>query len=42
MVLPLVQFIPELSLNLDPESGILGARGSQGHRGAEKRLRHRH
>ena len=27
MVLPLVQFIPELSLNLDPESGILGAGG---------------
>ena len=27
MVLPLIQFIPELSLNLDPESGILGAGG---------------
>ena len=27
MVLPLIQFIPELNLNLDPESGILGAGG---------------
>ncbi len=27
MVLPLVQFIPELNLNLEPESGILGAGG---------------
>ena len=42
MVLPLVQFIPELSLNLDPESGILGARGAKGHRSPERRLRYRH
>ena len=27
MVLPLVQFIPELNLNLEPESGVLGAGG---------------
>ena len=27
MVLPLIQFIPELNLNLDPETGILGAGG---------------
>ena len=27
MVLPLIQFIPELNLNLDAESGILGAGG---------------
>ena len=27
MVLPLVQFIPELNLNLEPESGLLGAGG---------------
>lgn len=26
-MLPLVQFVPELSLNLDPDSGILGAGG---------------
>lgn len=27
MVLPLVQFIPELNLNLEPDSGVLGAGG---------------
>ena len=27
MVLPLIQFIPELNLNLDAETGILGAGG---------------
>ena len=26
-MLPLVQFIPELNLNLEPESGVLGAGG---------------